>query len=386
MKSRLKLWLPLFTVLFAIAVAVVMVARRPRAEAVVREPVVPLVRIVRVRPEAVPLVVRTQGTVVPRAEIDLVPEVSGRVTSVADALTAGGFFSAGETLFTIDRRDYDVAVRSAEAEVAQARVAVDRERAEAEVARREWAELRDGEPPALVARLPQLAEARARLDAARANLDRARLDLERTTVAAPFDGRVRSERIDVGQVVSRGEPLARLYAVDSAEVRLPLPDEQLAFVELPLTAGAGPRPEVRLRARFAGRDVEWVGRVVRTEGELDPANRMVHAIAHVDDPYGGDWDVPLAVGLFVDAEIVGPTVSDLVVIPRSAVHAGERVLVVTDEDRLRWRDVSVLRFDGERALVDDGLSDGDRVCLSNLGVVADGMRVRFDEAGGGVGS
>jgi RND family efflux transporter MFP subunit len=201
-------------------------------------------------------------------------------------------------------------------------------------------------------------------------------------VLAPYDGRVRSEQVDVGQFVNRGAPVAKVYAVDFAEVRLPIPDEELAFLDLPLTAGGEsldvPVPVI-LRARFGGQQNEWRGEVVRTEGELDPRTRMVNVIARVDAPYAQTGRPPLAVGLFVEAEISGSQVDDVVVLPRSALRGAARVIVVDGEDRLQFRDVDLLRLSRDRAYVRGGLEPGERVCVSPLESAIEGMLVRLSD-------
>jgi multidrug efflux pump subunit AcrA (membrane-fusion protein) len=187
----------------------------------------------------------------------------------------------------------------------------------------------------------------------------------------------------VGQFVSRGSPIGRLYAVDYAEIRLPIPDEQLAFIDLPLArrddASLDDAPRVRVRARFAGANHTWEGRIVRTEGEIDRRSRMVHAVARVEDPYGLGADgkrAPLAVGLFVEAEIQGHLARGATVLPRSALRDGNRVWVVDADDRLRFREVDVLRVYGSEVVIRDGLRQGERVCVSPLLTVVDGMQVR----------
>jgi multidrug efflux pump subunit AcrA (membrane-fusion protein) len=214
---------------------------------------------------------------------------------------------------------------------------------------------------------------------------------------------VRAERVDVGQFVTRGVAVATLYAVDYAEVRLPIPDRELAYVDLPLvyrpqagseagteTAATDGGSPVRLRAEFAGREHVWTGRIVRTEGEIDPKSRMVHAVARVEDPYAREADgerPPLAVGLFVEAEILGRSVDAAVMLPRAALRRDEAgpgepardghfVLVVSDEGRLEFRPVEVLRSEREQVVIGAGLSAGERVCVSPLSAPVDGMLVR----------
>lgn len=367
--------------------AMLMLLGRPQEVPIVHEPPAPLVRVVEVALRDLPLVVRTQGRVAPRSEIDLVTEVSGRIVEVAPALAAGGFFRKDDVLLRIDPHDYELAVDRARAEVARAEVRIAMEKAEAEVALREWKDIGQGAaPPPLVARSPQLAEASAGLSAARAALGQAAKDLERTSIRAPFDGRVRSEEVDFGEFVARGAALARVYSTDVAEIRLPLADDDLAFLDLPLgwrdDQVPASAPEAVVHAEFAGRRWQWKGRIVRTEGQVDPATQAIHAVASVEDPYGHGDDPerpPLAAGLFVGVDILGRMAASVAVLPRGAMRGESRVLVVDAEDRLRTRKVKVLRREAERVLVSDGLRAGERVCISPLEIAVDGMKVRVAE-------
>jgi RND family efflux transporter MFP subunit len=237
-----------------------------------------------------------------------------------------------------------------------------------------------------VASASQLSDARrdarvagANLAEARVSLEQAERDLARSEIRAPFSGRVREERVDVGQFASRGQALGTLYATDYAEIRLPIADHELAYLDLPGLAAADDAegPAVLLRARFAGAEHTWQGTVVRTEGEIDARSRMVHVIARVVDPYAAAGErPPLAVGLFVSAEIEGRVARDVLVAPRGSLREDGRLLVVDAESRLRLRDASVLRVDREQVLVRARLEPGDRVCESSLPVAVDGMEVR----------
>ena len=373
----MKWSLPVAILAVAALVVVALVSSRPQLETAPREVVPPPVRVLTVTPTEVDLGVRSQGSVIPVTEADLVSEVAGTIVWTAESFEVGGFFDAGEVLLRLDRRDYELALASARAALAQAGVGLAREQAEADVAREEWEELgEDGEPGPLVLRQPQLAEARAQVEAALANMRRAELDLERTAIRAPFAGRLRAKRVDRGEFVNRGVPLATIYAVDAAEVVLPVPDSELAFLDLPLGGELGDRgPRVLLRAQFAGGRHEWEGRVVRVGGEIDPATRMVNLIARVDDPYRASGDrPPLSVGLFVDAEVVGRSVESVFQVPRGALVGADRVWLVED-GRLVLRQVGILRADPEVVIVSDGLSAGDRISLTILESAVDGMRV-----------
>ena len=381
MKLLLKILLPLVVLVLGAGAAKKLIDMRAIPEARTPEVALPVVRTLRAEFCDWRVQVPAQGTVVPRTESQLVVEVGGRVTAVSPKLVNGGFFDAKEVLLEIDPRDYEVARAQAQLEVARAERRLAEEEADAEVAKAEWERLGEGEASALSLRQPQVAEAQATLVAAQALLARAERDLERTRVSAPFEGRVRSESVDVGQYLMPGTPVATVYATDVAEVRLPLPDGELAFLESLATGSADPQdlPEVELSSNFAGQERSWLARIVRTEGEIDPTTRMVVAIARVEDPYGRRTDgdaAPLALGMFVDARIRGALLRDVLVLPRNALRDGARVFVVDDEDRLRFQPVEILRREREQVVVRADLAHGARIVVSPLEIVTDGMRVR----------
>ena len=381
-RGRLKVIVPMGVIGVGVLGAILL-AITGRAVSVQKPPVLrPLVRVVEVELDDVRLTVRTHGTVEPRTESDLVPEVSGPVVWMSPALVSGGSFEAGDPLLRIDRLDYEVAAERARANLARAQS--DYRRATRDLERRRG--LKDRK----IASASELDDAvnseriaAAALREAKASLAKAERDLERTEMRAPYAGRVREESVDVGQFVTRGAAVGRIYAVDYAEVRLPIPDSQLAYIDLPLlrageSASEG-APAVWLRARFAGADHVWEGRIVRTEAEIDRRTRMVHAVARIEDPYGretaGDG-IPLVVGLFVEGEIEGHLVRSAAVLPRAALRDNAQVWVVGDDNRLRFRDVDVLRAQGNRVVISSGLEPGERVCVSPLQTVVDGMEVR----------
>lgn len=380
MRRHLHLIAAVGVVALALAGTGLIVSARSPVDRQPSEVPAPLVRVIEVARRDQQHTVTSQGTVRPLVESVLVAQVGGRIVSVAPSFADGGFFAAGERLIEIDRRDYELAVSQAEARLAQARVRLDLERAEAQIARDDWADLGEGEPSPLTLREPQLAEAQAGLEGALAALEQARLQLERTRVTAPFPGRVREKRVDLGQFVAPGTPLAEIYSIEAAEVRLPVTKEDLAFLDVELGLPSGRRgPAVRLSGMLAGERREWPGRIVRTGSELDPRTRMLPLYARVDDPFaraaGADHS-PLPMGLFVDAVIAGLPAEGVVELPRGALRDGDRVLVVDSESRLRFRPVSILRRVDDVALVSAGLDGGERVCISPLETVTDGMLVR----------
>jgi RND family efflux transporter MFP subunit len=380
-----KLVWPLAVLATAFLAAGGLVVARPDVEQVPAAIVHPTVRVLPAARESLQLSVHTQGTVVPRTETDLVSEVSGRVLWVSPSLASGGFVEPDEVLLRIDPSDYQIGVARAEAGLRRARS--ERSLAEAGLARhRRLADRGVESTSALEAAVNAREVAEATVIDAEATLEQARRDLQRTEIRSPYLGRVRDKRVDVGQFVGRGVQVARLYAVDYAEVRLPLPDADAAFLDLPIAyrdvSQQAPAPEVILSAEFAGRTHTWRGHIVRTEGELDPRTRMIHAVARIEDPYGrGDSPdrPPLSVGLFVQAEILGRVQDEVMRVPRSALRGDSTVVVVDAEGLIRLRDVEVLKRNRDEVLVVSGVEPGDRYCTTPLSIAVDGMRVETVE-------
>jgi RND family efflux transporter MFP subunit len=377
-----KFVIPFLVIAASIFGAVTLLATSPQLQPSGVEPVAAAVRIREVTPEPIQLTVHSQGTVVPNTESELIPEVSGRVVWMSPSLVNGGYFEAGETLLRLEDNDY----RST---LDRARASLTRAEAEFEHARFEYQRLKSLEDRQLASRSQienQLRAYRvqeASLQDARAAFAQANRDLSRTEITAPFAGLVRQESVDIGQFVSRGASVATIYAGDQAEIRLPIADRQLAFLNLPVGhRGELPveqQPGVTLTAEYAGRTLTWEGKIVRTEAQIDTASRMVHVIARVSNE---NQDVPLNVGLFVNAEIEGLLVENVVVMPRNALRNGNRVLVVDTENRLHYRDIETLRLYRDEVLISGGLEAGERVCISPLQTAIDGMPVQpIDENG-----
>jgi RND family efflux transporter MFP subunit len=365
------------------AIARWQIERRPVLEPQAVLVSAPLVEVLVVKAAPFQRTVHGRGEVSPREQTPLVSEVAGRVSALSPALVSGGAFSAGDVLVELDSADLEVAQTRADAALVGARTALTREQAEAAVAARQYAQLGQGQASPLALREPQLAEATARVAAAEADLERATRDLERARIAAPFDGRVRSENVGLGQLVARGEVLGELFSTDLAEVRVSVPDGQLAHLTLSGFGVLQDGPAAVLSTEFGGVRRRWPGRVLRVTGEVDRTSRMVTLVVGVPEPYGQAARLagsPLMPGLFVDVAISGIRDSAGILIPRSAVHAGPRVFVIDDGDRLRFRNVVVAWRDTDRVLVlsgmEGGLLDGERVCISPLAAPVDGMRVQ----------
>lgn len=389
-RNVLRALLPVLILGLSAAASRAIVASRKTPEPSPPEEHLPIVRTVVAQASPVVLRVEAQGSVLPRTETRLMSEVAARVVELSPRLAAGGFFRAGEVLVVLDDTDLELAQEEARARVAQAETRLAQERADAAVARRDWQALgRDEEAPPLVLRVPQLEQASAELAAARAALTKAQRDVERARVRAPYDGRVRSRAVDLGQYVERGTPLATVYAVDYAEVRLPVQDKDLAQLDLGLGPAAGEEgPRVLLEAEFARRRHRWEGRVVRTEGAIDPRTRSVVLVVRIDDPYApqGEEDPrerpPLLAGMFVQASIEGRHLDAAVVLPRAALRSGGRVFVLGGDARLDIREVTLEGGDEQAVVLAAGVAAGERVIVSPIELPVEGMALRAEATAG----
>jgi RND family efflux transporter MFP subunit len=323
-----------------------------------------------------------EGTVRPVREIQLVPQVSGPVISISPALIDGGDFKKGDVLLRIDPVDYQLAVTLARARVKDSESALQLAQEEAAASQEEWHLLNENspegrrEPPALVAKIPQLEAARAKLAADGADLQKAELNLKRTQFIAPFNGRVGEENVDIGQYVSTGQSLATLFSIDEAEIVVPLDDESLFWFHVPgFTPGSGPGSSAKIKARIAGRNLIWTGKVDRAEGKLAERTRLINVVIRVEKPY--NTRPPLAVGLFVSVEIQGRTLENAAVIPRTALRENSIVWVVDKNGVLSFRNVEVARLFQDKVILKSGLQQGEMIVTSPVKAVTDGMRVRI---------
>lgn len=322
--------------------------------------------------------IQSQGTVKPRLQTSLVSEVNGRIVAVAENFIEGGFFNAGDVLVQVEQADYLTNVKAAEASLANARAALEEEKARGRVAEEEWRSFTDGTAPELGLRRPQLAGALANVRSAEAELERAKRDLDRTEIRAPYAGMVKSRAVNIGQFITRGNSIGVIYGTDVAEVRLPITDNDAGFIRLPQSIDDSFQPDVTLTAVVAGNITQWPAKLVRTEGVLDERSRVIYAVAQIDDPYrrNSAGDTPLRFGRFVQAQITGNSTSDVVVIPRHLLLAQQQVLVVDTEDQLQFRDVEVERSDEQFAYIRSGFLATDRLATSAIANPLAGTLVR----------
>ena len=381
-KRIVHITLTLFLMVIGVSVFLALTASKPQLERTKPPAPMPMVRVSTIKTGPQSVSIRGEGTVTPVREIELVPQVGGKVVFISPDLVDGGAFKQGDILLRIDPLDYQLAATLARAKVKDSESRLKIAEEEAAAAKEEWRLLYqssndvDGDPPSLVAKEPQLAAAKAQLAADRADLQKALLALKRTELTAPFDGRISDENVDIGQYVSTAKPIATLFSTEAAEIVIPFEDEALFWFNVPgFTPGDGPGSSVEVRAQVAGRELIWSGKVVRAEGKLDERTRMINVVVRVEKPYA--TRPPLAAGLFVTVKIEGRTLKNAAAIPRSALRDNGIVWVVDQKGQLIFRQVEVARLDTNQAILRGGLQDGDRLVTSGLKAVTDGMKVRI---------
>jgi len=377
----------------SVVLAILLVSLAPEPESRELPPQMPFVLTGAATASPGAITVFGSGTVRPAQEVDISPQVGGRIESVNLALVSGGRVEAGQTLFQIEQADYRYRVEVAMADVAARRVALLEARQQAEIAAEEYGSFsrrQSGaapvEPSPLTLRQPQLQAAEAAFARAEAELAQARLDLSRTAVAAPFDGYVRTESVAAGQIVAPGQILGSLFAAAAAEVPVALPDGDAALIPALWTLGAGRGPQpaaARVIAEYGGRRFAWSGHVDRPEASVDAQTRTVDIVIRVPEPFvpGSPLDgpaaggnPPLLIGGFVDVEIEGIAMADVYRIPRAALQAGNEVWVV-DGGAVGIVPVRVLQRDDDQAYVSGALADGQSVITGGLQFAVEGMRV-----------
>jgi RND family efflux transporter MFP subunit len=383
-KSKLiKIGLPLLILAAGGAVMWMMIHFHPEPRKEIRQDPGALVEILTVTRGERQVRVHGTGTVQPRREISLVPQIDGRVTEMAPGFIAGGFFRKGAVLFRIESADYRLAVDRARAAMAKAEYELAAMEGQARIARQEWERLKLGngdKPNPLVLYEPQMKNANAALLSARAALQQAELDLDRTTLRAPFNCVVRSESVDVGQYLRAGTAVAMLAGTDQAEIVVPLPLEELAWLQVPRQGRKISGSAATIQLTTGDEIFSWQGRVVRRLGDVDPQGRMARLVVAVNDPYGlhagsGEQRPDLAMGTFVQVSLEGIRLQDVAVIPASALRDGATVWIMNG-NHLKIRPVEVVRRTRDEVVIGGGLSAGDRVLLTNLAGAAEGMKLR----------
>lgn len=339
-----------------------------------------------VKSQTVQIAISSQGTVTPRADIEISLQVAGRIIDVSKNFNNGGFFKKGDFVLKIDQHDYELEVVKAEASLASAQRTLAQAEAESKLARHDLNNVtQKNVVSAYALGIPQVDEAKAQVRAAKASLESARLQLERTVVRAPFDGILFDKKVDVGQYVTSGVPLARIYSIDVAEIRLPISNSQSRLINPSVLYNPDDNnydsPTVTIRTNYTGKEYSWEGTIVRSESRIDQQSGLLYVVAQVQNPYKHDANEagrpPLAAGMFVEAEIEGRKINDVYVLPHAALTNGNQVWVVNSEERIESRFVNVLYTGPELTYVDKGLTEGDKVVVSALEAPSENMKVRL---------
>ncbi|MCP4198781.1 MAG: efflux RND transporter periplasmic adaptor subunit [Proteobacteria bacterium] len=391
MMKILKVVLPLLVLIGATLIAIWLFATRPSADQNPPGENVTLVEVLTLEPVTRKVVVSAKGTVIPAREIVVQPEVSGRVVAQNKRLSPGGRIKKNELLVRIDRRDYELALSREKAALAQAEFQLKVEQGRKEVADYEWTLMDKNNQPTgaakeLTLRNPHIENSEAAVEAAKSGLERARLNVRRTEIKAPFNGMVRSESVEIGQLVTPQSRLATFIGTDAFWVQISVPVEKLDWIDVPgMGDEKGSDVTVFYRAG-SGTKIERSGRVIRLLGDLDSRGRMAQLIVSVEDPLGlkTDQDTPsskpLFLGSYVTVHIPGREIEDAFEIPRNALRDGDKVWLMDGEGRLDIRQVQVIWRESQVVYVRDGLRNGDRMVISRIPMPVSGMGLRVEEA------
>ncbi len=340
----------------------------------------PIVAVEAIHVAPMNLTVNSYGVVQPKYETELVAQISGQIVELAEIFVRGGFVEKNQLLARIDPNDYQAALIDAEATMASARAALEKERAQGQVAEREWKRITDTSPTELSLRKPQLAQEIARVKSAQASVLRAKRNLERTEIRAPYDAMIESRMIGLGSFVGTGSKIGKLLGTDIAEVRLPVADNQLQFL-----AEQGENAQVNLIGTYAGKNVIWQAKIARSEGVIDSKSRMSYLVAEVKDPYGlntttlSATHTPIRFGSYVTANIFGISLASAAVLPRYLV-SDNRVAVLDADSKLNFVEITIARQEGANVIVTSGLHEGDRLIISALDYPVDGMKLAILES------
>ena len=404
-------------VLAALAIAVLLIILRPRAERQAPLETGRLVEVFPAKAEKVQIYIEAYGTVEPRETLKLVAEVRGQIVQTDASFKEGRFVTKGTRLIQIDPRTYqlhvqryNVQVKQAQAEIKrleqevlnlQARIKI--AKSDVSLARSEYFRLKklierkviaqstldkaEQQYLASLERLqalenqlaltePQKEQLLAQRDMARVLYQEARLDLERSGINAPFDGWVLEKLIEVGQHVNVGQDLGRIYSAGLLDIEVRIPVKDFKWFPVASNSVAGIEAEVIFENQGAQRT--WPGKVSRLKAEMDDRTRTLPMIVEVDETTASaenPGSLRLRPGMFVTVKVKGKVIDQAFVLPRHVVYPDDTVYAVED-DRLKIKSVNILRTYKDSVIVSEGLSNGDLIIKTPLSAASDGMLVR----------
>ncbi|MEQ5808019.1 efflux RND transporter periplasmic adaptor subunit [Alteromonas sp. NFXS44] len=369
---------PVIVIVIALVLAIILISSKTPPEQKIPESKDFLVEARLAEKQQTAFVVHSQGNVVPKNQTRISVQVNGQVMAISEQFEVGGTFRKGDVLAVLEQQDYQTEVKLAEAELAQAQATLQEEIARGKVAEKEWRSVNSVVPPELGLRKPQLAREQANVKATEAKLERAERNLARTEIKAPYNGIVINRNIDLGQYVSAGSETGTIYSTDTAEIRLPVTESELAYIDL--QGDLKSKTSVRLKAKVAGTLQYWDAELVRTEGVMDAGSRVLYAVARVEDPYNlnGKRDgAVLRFGQFAEADITGSDLEELYVLPRSVLRLDNTILTVSKDNTLQINPVDVARATAKQVYVRSGLPENPKVVFSVVPNPYEGMKVRI---------
>ena len=371
---KMKKYFGFIFLITSVLVAIVMIKNKPTAVVEEVRKNTPFVKTMILIPQTVKARISSQGFIKPKLELNILSELNARVEWISSKMEPGSSFNTGDTLIKLDKRDYELALITAEANVLNVKVNLEREKAESDLASKEWKRVGGGSGTDLALRKPQLAQARATLAAANAELERSKRNLDRAVFIAPFNGRVRSKNTDINSIVFPGTMLGSIYATNSFEVKLPIADQDVNFTGLNFNGLQIPKDE-QLDVIFDIGGDSASGKIIRAEAEVDPKTRMLSVIASIDNSSNNNLNLFL-VGQYIQASISGIQIEKVFVMPRNNIR-NESVWVVNSQMELMNRVVGVVRYENEYALIDEGIEEGDRLLQSRLSSLINGQKVTY---------
>ncbi|WP_025819285.1 efflux RND transporter periplasmic adaptor subunit [Shewanella marina] len=367
-----RILIPLIIIAVSVGLAMLLVSSKKEPEKKPEPDTRPIVDIISANPSNLSVQLASYGVVSPKYKTQLVTEVQGRLLELADVFVAGGMVKKGQVLARIEPADYQADLSQAQASLAQAQANLDEEIALGEVAKKEWQDFQSGPAPELGLRVPQLKKEQANVKYAQATLARAQRNLDRTVIRAPIDGIIKSRMVDLGQYITMGTTLGELYGTSIAEVRLPLNNNELAYLE----SIENPNTEVELTAQLAGKDMTWQANIVRSEGIIDDTNRMVYLVAEINDPYQlvtKKSVLPLKYGTFVNASIHGREFENIVKLPRHLVKNNQ--VAIVKNNVIEMRTVNVVRSDQKHAYIQQSIQPNEQISITLLNNMSTGQEV-----------
>lgn len=371
----------------SVALASYLIKTKPEPRKRVRQPSIPVVEVMTPQPQSYTQKISSSGSVEANRSTNIIAEVSGKVTEVTDVFQEGNYFRKGEHLLSIDNTNYRNAIIIATAEVSQSELALKNEQNLANLAVRDFQLLGNNRRPNEIAsRKPHIASALATLEASKIRLQQARDDLNKTRIMAPYDGRLLSSNVDLGQYVTPGTQLGQVYSTDYVEVRLPLSLAEYEQLKLPenfsnqQSSRTQDMPEVKFSARYGNNTYEWDGRVVRASPAMDARTRQISVIARIDNPFSkkaGSDAPPIKIGQFLQAEIIGTTLRDVYVIPTTSTRQNREVMLY-DEGEVRIQPIEVLAGENDQLVIaQDSIPPQAKLIITPMPSAKSGMKVRI---------